>query len=154
MCEIEAIQGVKKKANPVAAKMAQMAQAAEDKMMVYEQVKAKLMKEGLSAPEAGKAAQKHIDQMFGSGANAGGKTNNDKEAFVDKSKQQNERVLGETNMKGELKTLVDASEDANGSEKDSSGNNSNSRPRDLIKMESNSLPKGKAASQGVSLFDD
>lgn len=150
MCEIEAVSGVKKKGNPLAAKMAQ---AAEDKMAVYDKVKAEFLKKGLSAPEASKAAQQYIDKNFGAGANSGGRTNNEKEAFVDKSRLQNERVLGETNMKGELTTLVDASEDANNSGGDSSGNNSG-RKNDSFKIESMTLPKGNLIKENISLFGD
>ncbi len=152
MCEIEAVSAIKKKGNnPLAAKMAE---AAENKMAAYDQAKAKFMKEGLSAPEAGKAAQKAIDQMFGAAANSGGKTNNDKESFVDKSKHQNERVLGETNMKGELTTLIDASEDADNNGGDSSNNGGSRQKGDSIRMESKSLPKGKLTNENISLFGD
>lgn len=150
MCEIEAVSGVKKKGNPLAAKMAQVA---EDKMAAYDKAKSEFLKKGLSAPEASKAAQQYIDQTFGSGANSGGKTNNEKEAFVDKSRQQNERVLGETNMKGEIKTLIDASEDASNNSGDSTGNNSG-RKNDSFKIESNTLPKGKLIKENISLFGD
>lgn len=151
MCEIEAVSGVKKKNSAVANFMAQQAQTAQDKMRTYDVAVKKFMNSGMSEPEAKKAAEQMIKDTAGASSNSGFKTNNDKDATVDKSRLTNERILGETNMKGELKTLVDASEDAGNN---SDNGNSSGRKSDQVKMDSDKLPKGKIKDVSISLFGD
>jgi hypothetical protein len=121
MC-IQAVEGVKSKGNKAISNFAfNQSVAAQDRAIMYEQKKKELIVSGVPEPKAIKMAEQYIRDVAGASANAGGKTNNDKEAFVDKSKQQNERILGETNVKGELKTLIDSSSDADNSNDNMAG---------------------------------
>ena len=151
MCAIDPLDGVRKKSNPAIAKFAEaQSLKAEDKMMAYEKIKKDLITKGMPPKEAEKVAEKAIRELSGASANSGVKTNNDKDATVGKSRQENERVLGETNIKGEALSLVDASEDSN----NDSDNSSNGRKSDTFQIASLAKQKGKIKEVSISLFGD
>ncbi|MFN8577629.1 MAG: hypothetical protein U0354_12305 [Candidatus Sericytochromatia bacterium] len=122
MSGVDAIEGAKSKGNKAIANHAfNQHIAAQDRAMMYEVEKKKLMASGVPEDKAIKMAEDHIKKFVGASANAGSKTNNDKEALVDKSKQQDERLV-ETNMKNEVKTLIDGASDTDNSQDNMAGN--------------------------------
>ncbi len=151
MCAIDPLEGIRKKANPAIAKFAE-AQAfkAENKMMAYEIKKKELMSSGMPPEKASKLANEFI-KTLGASANSGAKTNNDNNLTVDKSRQSNERVMGETNIKGEVKSLIDASEDSGNN---SDNGNSSGRKSDTFQIADLAKQKGSVKNEVISLFGD
>lgn len=150
MCAIDALDGVKKKSGNAAVTNFAVNQSlkAEDKMLVYEKTKKDLMSKGMPEKEAIKFAEKAIKELAGNSANSGVKTNNDKDASVGKSRQENERVMGETNIKGEALSLVDASEDSG----NNSDNSNNGRKSDTFQIADLVKQKGSIKKVSISLF--
>lgn len=134
MSGADAIEGVKSKGNKAIANHAfNQHIAAQDRAMMYEVEKKKLMSSGVPESKAIKMAEEYIKKSLGSASNDGSQNNNKTKNLVSEDVTTNQRVLGQTGHDGEKIKLVGSSENSDNNQDNMAGDQK--RPTTFDKTE-------------------